>query len=317
MKIRIFMFALLLIAVIGCSPSTDSMIVATITQPSKVVATSMPTPVATNTIVLFPTLTPSVTPPMPITPQLGFQIWDQVSIPGVYTIQYPENQWRVESGGLAHKTLTKCMLSEHGGDDRCMAGGCPATTEIPLGDVMFNKMVFGNSGGAIYTSTGSRFGLSFEVHSWNYDAHCIQEAEQVLGTIQIRPERGCVDRAAFVADITIPDNTVVPAGTKFVKTWRLKNEGTCTWTKEYSLIVFGKSSGTEADWVAFDKIVPPQDMVDLSIELPAPAMQGTARWEGTLQNEAGDWFGIGTQPYTDMFGKPFWVQIIVGPPPSP
>jgi hypothetical protein len=316
MKARDFIFAIFLITMVGCSSSTDSIAVSTITQLPEVPATFVSTPMPTQTVILFPTSIPSITPTVPITPQLGFQIWDQVSISGVYAIQYPENQWRVESDRLVHTTLIKCMLEEHSGDDRCMSGGCPATTEIPLGDVVFNKMAFGN-GGAIYTNVGPRFGLSFEVHSWNSDMRCIQEAEQVLGTLQIRPERGCVDRAAFVADVTIPDNTVIPAGTKFVKTWRLKNEGTCTWTKEYSLIVFGKSSGTEADWVAFDKIVPPQDIVDLSIELPTPAIQGTARWEGTIQNEVGDWFGIGIRPYTDMFGKPFWVQIIVGPPPSP
>jgi hypothetical protein len=291
--------------------------VSTITQLPKVSATIVSTPASTKTIILFPTSIPSVTPIALFNAQPGFQVWDEGSMPGVYTIQYPENEWFVESGGLTHATLTKCILAEHVGTDMCMSGGCSATTsEVPLGDVMFNKIAFSNSM-AIYTSVGSHFGLNFEVHSWNYDARCIQEAEKVLGTIQIRPERGCTDRAAFVEDITIPDNTVIPAGTKFIKTWQLKNVGTCTWTKEYSLIVLGKSSGTEADWEAFESVVPPQETIDLSIELPAPAIQGTARWEGMLQNEEGDWFGIGLRPYTDMFGKPFWVQIIVGPPPSP
>jgi len=29
----------------------------------------------------------------------------------------------------------------------------------------------------------------------------------------------CTYRATFVADVTIPDNTVIPPGTSFVKTW--------------------------------------------------------------------------------------------------
>jgi hypothetical protein len=38
------------------------------------------------------------------------------------------------------------------------------------------------------------------------------------------------DRAAFVADVTVPDGTNFAPGTTFVKTWRLKNNGSCTWT---------------------------------------------------------------------------------------
>ena len=33
---------------------------------------------------------------------------------------------------------------------------------------------------------------------------------------------GC-DKAAFVADVTVPDGTLFTAGTTFIKTWRLKN----------------------------------------------------------------------------------------------
>jgi hypothetical protein len=126
-----------------------------------------------------------------------------------------------------------------------------------------------------------------------------------------------VDRAAFVTDVTIPDNTIIPAGTKFIKTWRLRNIGTCTWTKQYNLEVYGKTSGTEADWVALHQNVQPQQTIDISIELPAPMSEGVARWEAALKNEFGDLFGLGSDPYTDMFGKPFWVQIIVGPAPTP
>jgi acetone carboxylase gamma subunit len=135
----------------------------------------------------------------------------------------------------------------------------------------------------------------------------------VLATLILRPERGCTDHAAFVADVTIPDNTAIPSGTNFVKTWRLKNVGTCTWTKQYTVVVHGKSEGTQSDWVSIQEDVPPQQTVDVSIELPAPSAQGIARWEAILQNELGDWFGLGSEPHPNLSGKPFWVQINVVP----
>ena len=43
-----------------------------------------------------------------------------------------------------------------------------------------------------------------------------------------QPQIPC-DRAKFVEDVTSPDGTDVIQGTSFVKTWRLKNNGICTW----------------------------------------------------------------------------------------
>src|SRR3989304_4012127 len=42
----------------------------------------------------------------------------------------------------------------------------------------------------------------------------------------------CTNHATFVADVTIPDNSEVGAGTTFTKTWRVGNLGTCTWGPE-------------------------------------------------------------------------------------
>ncbi|MFD5094204.1 NBR1-Ig-like domain-containing protein [Amycolatopsis thailandensis] len=41
------------------------------------------------------------------------------------------------------------------------------------------------------------------------------------------------DSSRFVADVTIPDDTVVKPGTQFVKVWELKNTGTVEWKKRY------------------------------------------------------------------------------------
>ena len=39
---------------------------------------------------------------------------------------------------------------------------------------------------------------------------------------------GCVDKAAFYSDVTVPDNTSFKQNVEFVKTWQIKNVGTCT-----------------------------------------------------------------------------------------
>lgn len=45
----------------------------------------------------------------------------------------------------------------------------------------------------------------------------------------------CIDKAAFVADVTIPDNTLLKKNTEITKTRRIKNASTCTWADGYQL----------------------------------------------------------------------------------
>ncbi|HEY77099.1 MAG TPA: hypothetical protein G4O00_13155, partial [Thermoflexia bacterium] len=44
----------------------------------------------------------------------------------------------------------------------------------------------------------------------------------------ITAQTGCTLNGAFVADVTVPDNSTFPPNTPFTKTWRLRNTGTCT-----------------------------------------------------------------------------------------
>ena len=57
----------------------------------------------------------------------------------------------------------------------------------------------------------------------------------------------CTYRATFLADVTIPDNTVIPPGTSFVKTWKLRNDGNCAWgpgtTVDSMMLVGGTTMG--------------------------------------------------------------------------
>ena len=194
-----------------------------------------------------------------------------------------------------------------------MSGGCVNTT-VTLGDVRFERTRVGNNF-SIYTSYDNavRAMISYEIYADEQPDTCRKDGESVLATIKLRPERGCTDIAAFVSDVTVPDNTVMAAETKFTKTWRLRNAGTCTWNTQYTLIILGKSEGTEADWAYLQANVLPGQTTDVSMELAAPVVDGVARWEAVLQNELGDRFGLGNEPNSEMSGKPFWVQVLVKP----
>jgi hypothetical protein len=122
---------------------------------------------------------------------------------------------------------------------------------------------------------------------------------------------GCTDQAAFVSDVTIPDNTNLLPGQSFVKTWRLRNTGTCTWDSTYALVFVGGDQMGGAFSVPLGRSVAPGQTVDLSVTLTAPTATGTFQGKWQLRNADGDLFGIGRSA-----DDPFWVKVVVNPPPT-
>lgn len=110
------------------------------------------------------------------------------------------------------------------------------------------------------------------------------------------------DIAQFVTDVTIPDGTVVMPGQAFTKTWRFKNNGTCSWTPSYAVVFSSGNSMNGPANQALSGNVNPGQTVDISLNLTAPTTPGdyTGYWK--MRNAAGVLF---TQ---------FYVQIKVATP---
>jgi len=121
------------------------------------------------------------------------------------------------------------------------------------------------------------------------------------------PEQAaCIDKATFVSDVTVPDDTPFPADHSFVKTWRLRNDGTCTWNSSYAVVFDSGEQMAGNSPAPLPKVVAPGETVDISVTLTTPASGGTYRSEWLFQNGKGEKFGLGN----DADGT-FFVQIIV------
>jgi hypothetical protein len=114
------------------------------------------------------------------------------------------------------------------------------------------------------------------------------------------------DKAAFVADVTVADGTLFSPGAAFTKTWRLKNVGSCTWNKSYSIVFYSGDQMGAPTSVNFPWSVAPGQTVDLTVNMVAPASAGKYRGFWILRNSSGALFGIGTNA-----NSPFWVEINV------
>ena len=119
----------------------------------------------------------------------------------------------------------------------------------------------------------------------------------------------CTYRAAFLGDVTIPDNTITAPGGAFIKTWRLRNDGNCPWgPNQYvrSLAFFNGDQMSAPNEVPLLTTVPPGGIADVSINLIAPQREGTYRSEWMLMVAQGPLFGVGANGQT-----PLYAQIIV------
>ncbi len=116
----------------------------------------------------------------------------------------------------------------------------------------------------------------------------------------------CVNGMKFIADVTYNDNNMnnppyVKPGEGFVKTWRLENTGTCTWTPSYRLVyAYGNIDTAQMNGQPLNipANVAPGQVVDLSVTLVAPKEPLTYLGFWQIETDKG-W----------RFGQTIWVAI--------
>ncbi len=109
----------------------------------------------------------------------------------------------------------------------------------------------------------------------------------------------CSNKYQYVSDVSIPDNTVIPAGQVFTKTWRVRNVGTCTWGDGYILAFVRGQAMTSLPSVAVPRTAPNEE-ADLSVLMTAPTTPGTYQGFWVLKNPQ----GVALNPN-------LWVKVVI------
>jgi hypothetical protein len=105
-------------------------------------------------------------------------------------------------------------------------------------------------------------------------------------------------------DVNIPDGTQMTPGQQFVKTWKIKNAGICTWGAGYKVVYAGYSDMMSGVPQPLNGVIGPGQEVEISVQFKAPTRAGEYVSAWTLQNAAGiKFFGLGA--------KPLYVKIVV------
>jgi hypothetical protein len=107
--------------------------------------------------------------------------------------------------------------------------------------------------------------------------------------VGIQPTSSCYSMA-FVADVTIPDNTTMKPGQTFTKTWRVRNNGSCAWESGFKFNFIGGEALGGAT-LTLDKAVSTGTETELSVGMTAPSTSGSHRGNWRMANAAGTNFG--------------------------
>jgi Ig-like domain from next to BRCA1 gene len=109
----------------------------------------------------------------------------------------------------------------------------------------------------------------------------------------------CVNGLTFINDVTIPDLSIVAAGSSLDKQWLVQNSGSCNWDSPYRLrLVGGDALGASPEQALFPARGGMQ--ANLRIVFTAPLVQG----EYFSEWQAFDGQGV-------PFGGTFFIKIIV------
>lgn len=112
--------------------------------------------------------------------------------------------------------------------------------------------------------------------------------------------QGAATNARFVQHVTMDrSGSVVAPGQKFLKVWRMRNEGTAPWSEHTALSFVGGDLLGAPKAVLVGSVVPGAE-VDLSVEMVAPSVPGRYVSYWRLSGPDGS-----------NFGHRLWVEIVV------
>lgn len=114
------------------------------------------------------------------------------------------------------------------------------------------------------------------------------------------------NRAQFVEDVQVRDGAEFYPGESFTKIWRLRNTGTCTWSKDYAVVFVDGNQMSGPVSQPLGVTVAPGQTVDVAVPMTAPSQRGTFTGYWQLRSSGGVLFGIG-----DSAQSSFWVRISV------
>ena len=101
--------------------------------------------------------------------------------------------------------------------------------------------------------------------------------------------------AQFITIVQNQQGNLYQPGQTIVKTWRVKNIGSCAWNTGYALVFVGGEQMGGPSVLNFTANVPPGALVDIAVRLTAPTSSGSYVGFWGLRSDTGVVFGVGSK----------------------
>jgi Ig-like domain from next to BRCA1 gene len=112
----------------------------------------------------------------------------------------------------------------------------------------------------------------------------------------------CTDQLTYISDATIPDDTIVSAGSTMDKRWDVENSGTCNWDSGYKLkLIAGPEMGASQEQELFP--ARSGSHATIRIQFTAPTSPGKYRSAWQAFN-----------PQGQAFGDPIYIEVVIAAP---
>ncbi len=177
-----------------------------------------------------------------------------------------------------------------------LAACAPATPIEPTPDVLAIRTSAANTVVAEFTLTAAAFTPTSlpPTETPTPEPSPTATATEILTTDPTQAALGTpaslCDNYIYVEDITILDGTSMTPGQDFVKTWKIKNTGDCTWGDGY-VPIYSYGEKMNGVPVPLGVVVPPGGEVDVSVNFKAPTTIGEYSSYWQMVNPKGISFG--------------------------
>jgi hypothetical protein len=217
---------------------------------------------------------------------------------------YPPPVWSPDGQWIAWEIITSDV------DEGLWLFAADGSEELLVDDTeaeegfSFVPIWLNNGRSLTFFTTGWKRGL-FDLETRTYSLLDLPQGAWVIGWLdpaaaanRVLFSAFCTNHSEFVMDVTVPDGTHFAPGTAFIKTWRIRNRGTCTWDASYQLNFMSGERMSGPERMSLGQTVPPVGEIDISIDLIAPQAEGTYRGQWQLTTADGTPFGA--KPYVEI-----------------
>ena len=173
------------------------------------------------------------------------------------------------------------------------ACGPSATSEAPTPDVAAVRTSAASTVVSQFTLTAAAFTVTPSIPTETYTPEATATATAPV-VAQITNAQGTAislcDSLSYdlaTVDVNVPDNTPMSPGQDFIKTWRVKNNGSCPWGPGYALTYARYTNQMSGQFIAFTEVIQPGQEVEVSVQFKAPDKAGEYLSAWQMKNPAG------------------------------